>query len=142
MKCFICLLFLGVLPTLSIAETINVLVLLVQWANHDDRALIPREQIEQMWNGPRDEDVVPGEFVSAYVESNSYGTYDIQAEVIDWFRVPETEEFTSNGRLGNSVDGRDIEDVLVPVLDAAVAGGVDMSKYDRKGDGLIRGKVR
>lgn len=95
-----------------------------------------------MWNGPRDEDVVPGEFVSAYVESNSYGTYDIQAEVIDWFRVPETEEFTSNGRLGNSVDGRDIEDVLVPVLDAAVAGGVDMSKYDRKGDGLIRGKFR
>jgi M6 family metalloprotease-like protein len=142
MKLFVFyLLFLGALPRPTCAETINVLVLLVQWANHDDRALIPKEHIEQLYNGPRDEAIVPGEFVSAYIESNSYGTYDIQAEVIDWYRVPQTEQETSNGKMGNSVDGKDIEDVLVPVLEAAVEGGVDLSKYDRQGDRNIRGKA-
>jgi M6 family metalloprotease-like protein len=141
MKLFVFyLLFLGA-PTCAATETINVLVLLVQWANHDDRALIPKEHIEQLYNGPRDEDIVPGEFVSAYIESNSYGTYDIQAEVIDWYRTPQTEQETSNGKMGNSVDEKDIEDVLVPVLEAAVEGGVDLSKYDRQGDRNIRGKA-
>eukprot|EP00980_Cylindrotheca_fusiformis_P003051 scaffold713_cov131-Cylindrotheca_fusiformis.AAC.9 len=127
------------LPTCSFAETINVLVLLVQWANHANRELIPRDQIDQLWNGPSDDVIVPGQYISEYLETNSYGKYIIEAEVIDWFRVSQTEEYTSNGKMGNSADGKDIEDVLVPVLNAAVAGGVDMSKYDRQGDGNIRG---
>jgi M6 family metalloprotease-like protein len=142
MKLFVFyVLSLAALPKPTCAETINVLVILVQWANHDDRTLIPKEHIEQLWNGPRDADIAPGEFVSAYIESNSYGKYDILAEVVDWYRVPQTEQETSNGKMGNSVDGKDIEDVLVPVLEAAVEGGVDLSKYDRRGDKKLRGKA-
>jgi len=134
-----------VLPFFSHAqttETINVLVVLVQWANHDTRTLIPREQIEQLWNGPRDPDVVPGESILGYVESNSYNKYKIDATVVDWYLMTETEEEASNGRLGNSVVGRpNIEDVVLPALEAAVDGGIDLSLYNRNGDNNLRGIV-
>jgi hypothetical protein len=118
-------------------ETINVLVFLVQWANHDSRTLIPGDQIEQIWNGPsNDPNIVPGESVSDYLTSNSYGKYNVQAEVIDWYKVTQTEEEASNGKMGYSVDGKYIEDVFLPALEAAVDSGVDLSKYDRGGKEL------
>ncbi|KAL3930060.1 MAG: hypothetical protein SGBAC_011935, partial [Bacillariaceae sp.] len=123
-------------------ETIKVLVLLVQWANHADRALIPKADIETMWNGPRDPNTAPGEFVATYIESNSYDKYTIEATVIDWYPMTVTEEDASNGRMGNSLDGQpDIEDVLLPVLEAAVAGGIDLDEYNRDGDRYVKGIV-
>lgn len=123
-------------------ETIKVLVLLVQWANHADRALIPKADIETMWNGPRDPNTAPGEFIATYIESNSYDKYTIEATVIDWYPMTVTEEDASNGRMGNSIDGRpDIEDVLLPVLEAAVAGGIDLDEYNRDGDRYVKGIV-
>ncbi|CAJ1943439.1 unnamed protein product [Cylindrotheca closterium] len=124
------------------AETIKVLVVLTQWANHADRALIPKEDIESMWNGPRDPNTAPGEFIAQYIESNSYGKYTIEATVIDWYQLTVTEEEASNGALGNSVPGRpDIEDNLLPALEAAVAGGIDLTEYSRDGSRFIRGVV-
>jgi hypothetical protein len=122
------------------AEIIKVLVVLVQWANHDDRALIPREEIDQMWNGPSNSDVVPGESISDYFNSNTYGKYTIEADVVDWYRVTQTEQEASNGNMGNSVDGNNIEDVLLPALEAA-AETYDLSDYTNE-QGELWGIVR
>jgi hypothetical protein len=125
-------------------ETLNVLVLLVQWANHDDRALIPKEHIEQLWNGPSYSDIVPGESISDYIESNTYGKYNIQADVVDWYRVDETEEEASFGNMGNSVSpaGPHIEELLAPIaLEAIFSDDIRLSKYDRNNDGYLRGVV-
>lgn len=122
---------LACLTATNAIETINVLVFLVQWTNHDNRELIPRERIDQMWNGPSNSGIVPGECISDYIESNSYGKYRIQADVLDWYRVPQTEAEASFGNMGNSPSaaGPHIEDVLVPVIEAAVNNGLDLSKY-------------
>eukprot|EP00980_Cylindrotheca_fusiformis_P003055 scaffold713_cov131-Cylindrotheca_fusiformis.AAC.13 len=117
------------LPSLaSASETIKVLVVLVQWANHDDRPLIPKEEIDQIWNGPSNSGVVPGESITDYFSSNTYGKYKIEADVVDWYRVDQTEEEASNGNMGNSVGDNHIEDVLLPALEAA-AQSYDLNEY-------------
>jgi hypothetical protein len=95
-----------------------------------------------MWNGPSNSNIVPGECISAYIESNSYGKYRIQADVLDWNRVPQTEEEASFGNMGNSpsASGPDIEDILVPALEAAVNGGLDLSRYADE-DNNLKGVV-
>ena len=125
------ILLLAVLPALSVAEqeTINVLVLLVQWADHGDRALIPKSQIEQIWNGPgyTGDDVVPGESISEYIESNSYGKYKIEADVVDWFEVDQTEAEAANNQMGDP--NSHFRQVVLPVIEHAADNGYDMSKY-------------
>jgi hypothetical protein len=136
-------LFLASLAVTSAIETINVLVVLVQWKDHASRPLISRDKISQMWNGPSNSITVPGECISDYIESNSYGKYRIQADVLDWYRVPQTEAEASFGNMGNSptAAGPDIEDILLPVLEAAVnAGLVDLSRYADK-DNNLKGVV-
>lgn len=116
-------LLLAVVPTLSGAvETINVIVCLVQWADHANRALIPKNEIAQLWNGPSNTEIVPGESISAWLESNSYGKYNIQADVVDYYKMTQTE---AEAR----ALGRGIRDILLPVLENAAANGYDMSKY-------------
>jgi hypothetical protein len=91
-------LLLGVLPSLICAmETIDVLVVLIQWENHENRTLIPKEQIDQLWNGPGNNTVVPGESISEYLESNTYGKYKVSADVHDWYKMNVTEEYASKG---------------------------------------------
>lgn len=122
----------SIIPTADAAmETINVLVVLVQWADHTNRALIPKSDIEQFWNGPGGSNLIPGESVSEYIASNSYGKYELKATVLDWVRaVGVTEAQASNGAMGESVNGKDIEDSLAPVLQAAVdQQGLDLSPF-------------
>lgn len=110
-------------------ETINVLVVLVQWTDHANRPLIPRSDIDQFWNGPGNSNLIPGESVSEYIASNSYGKYELKATVLDWTRASVTEAQASNGAMGNSANGNDIEDSLAPVLQSAVNGGLDLSPF-------------
>jgi len=128
------------------AETLKVLVCLVQWADHFDRPLIPKEEIEQLWNGPSYTDIVPGESITDYIESNTYGKYKIEANVIDWHLMEETESEASFGNMGNSVndDGRGphIEEILSPVVVQSIFNhGVSLRDYDRNADGKLLGIV-
>lgn len=136
---------LAFLPIVASTETLNVLVLLVQWADHDDRALIPKDHIEQLWNGPSYSDLVPGESISDYIESNTYGKYKIQADVVDWYQMEETEAEASFGNMGNSPspNGPHIEEILAPVaLESIFSDDIRLSTYDRDDDGFLRGIVR
>ena len=127
------------MPLLGLATAqeipLKVLVVMVQWSNHANRALLPKEQMLQLWNGPgfTSDDLIPGESINDWMKSNSYGKYKIEAEVVDWFMVPETEKQASGFDI-------DIEDILLPALENAAANGYDMKKYANKGND-IRGVV-
>ncbi|KAL3936022.1 MAG: hypothetical protein SGBAC_008577, partial [Bacillariaceae sp.] len=131
--------------TASTSETLRVLVCLVQWADHFDRALIPKEEIEQLWNGPSYTDIVPGESITDYIESNTYGKYKVEANVIDWYPMEETEAEASFGNQGNSVNdsrGPHIEEILSPVVVQSIFNnGVSLRDYDRNADGKLLGIV-
>ncbi|CAJ1943433.1 unnamed protein product [Cylindrotheca closterium] len=125
-------------------ETLRVLVCLVQWADHFDRPLIPKEEIEQLWNGPSYSDIVPGESITDYIESNTYGKYKIEANVVDWYLMEETEAEASFGNMGNSVSesGPHIEEILSPVVVQSIFNdGVSLRDYDRNADGKLLGIV-
>ena len=103
--------------------------MLVQWADHTNRALIPKSDIETFWNGPGNNNVVPGESVAEYIASNSYGKYEFRATIVDWTLAAVTEAQASNGAMGNSANGKDLEDSLVPVLQGLVDGGLDLTPF-------------
>ena len=105
-------LLLFALPAFATAElprTVNVLVQLVRWADHADRDVISREQINQLWNGPGYDYMVRGESMSEYLESNSYGEIQLEATVLDWYQSSLTEEEASMG-------SDKLEDVILPIL--------------------------
>jgi hypothetical protein len=53
----------------------KVLVLLVQFTDHqDDRILVEKSVIEDLWNG----------VITEWFNVNSYGAYEIEPVVIDW----------------------------------------------------------
>jgi len=125
-------LMVAVLPALVGAlETIPVLVILTQWKNHFDRTLIPRGEIGQLWNGPSNTSVVPGESVSDYILSNSYGKYNVSAEVTNWLQVNLSEKEAANGP---------IEDLMAQVIEEVAAYGVSLDAYandDNQLEGVV-----
>jgi len=55
--------------------------------------------------------------VAEWVDSNTYGEYQITADVLEWYRVEETETQASFGNMGNIFDGvGTLEDILLPAL--------------------------
>ena len=131
----------SIIPKTAAVETINVLVVLVQWAAHANRALIPQRDIETFWNGPGGTSAVPGESVAEYIKSNSYGKYEFKATILEWALASATEKQASNGNMGDSKNGSNVEDSLVPVLQAAVNKGLDLSQFVDRGSNLLKGVV-
>ncbi|CAJ1943443.1 unnamed protein product [Cylindrotheca closterium] len=116
-------------------ETIKVLVVLVQWSNHDSRTLPTQNDVNQLWNGPGNSTLVPGESVADWMNSNSYGKYQVQADVADWYRVQETEAAASFGDMGNAVNGsQGLETILQPALENT---GFNLSDYADQSGALI-----
>lgn len=122
------------LPT----TTINVLVCLVQWNDHEDRYLPDPNHFREMWNGESLTVANPGESISHWVESNSYGKYSVRAEVVDWRRLSQSEAYWANGNMGNNDGDRSIEQAFIPVLKAAAEGGVNLEKFDNDADGYLK----
>lgn len=117
-------------------ETIKVLVVLVKWSNHENRALPTQDDIHQLWNGPGNTTLVPGESVADWMTSNSYGKYQVQADVANWYRLVDTEAEASFGNMGSSVnsanDSKSLEGILQPALENT---GFNLTDYvDANGD--------
>ena len=114
-------------------STIRVLVVLVQWSNHGNRTLPTRDDIDQLWNGPGNTTLVPGESVADWMKSNSYGKFEVQADVAEWYQVRESEMEASFGNMGNSSFGASgLEIILRPALKKT---GFNLTDYvDANGD--------
>lgn len=93
---------------------VRVLVLLVRFKNHKNRALPSQEYFEELFNGGDDSDVGS---IKDYFRFSSLGQYRVQFDVRDWFDLPETEAFYSEGRHG-LVGGDRLQRMFWPVMDA------------------------
>lgn len=119
------------------AETLKVLVVLVEWSSPNLRTLPSRDDIHQLWNGPGNSALVPGESVADWMKSNSYGKYQIQADVTDWYKVTETEIQASFGNTGHAVTGNEnLLDILLPALVHA-GDTYDLKDYADENNHLI-----
>ena len=82
-------------------ESVNVLVILLRWADHEGRDLPPVEYYEQLWNGDGVDEVThPTGSIANYTEVNTYGNMKVTATVTDWKTADNTEAFYSRGRRG------------------------------------------
>ena len=119
------------------AETLNVLVILIQWTDHDNqnRPLVPRDDLDGLFNSP---DVDPELYrtgsVSRFIQRNSYGTFNMDFTVIDWVVTDNTEAFYSNPNRGTT---EAIVPAFTPGLEAAENQGVDFSRFDQDNDGFL-----
>ncbi|KAL3930099.1 MAG: hypothetical protein SGBAC_011913 [Bacillariaceae sp.] len=115
-------------------KEIDVLVCLVLWDDHEGRILPDPNHFRELWNGESGTVANPGESISKWLYSNTYGDYSVQAHVIDWLQLNETEAYWAYGNMGHSNSTTGIEEAFVPVLEAAASSGIDLSKYDHDGD--------
>jgi M6 family metalloprotease-like protein len=114
----------------------HILVLLVQWANHADKPLIPVEEIEQVFNSDNvGDDIVPTGSISRYFQVNSYGQFDITADIVPWMMTDDTEEFYAS--FGDSGRSPDLANAWTPILEELDSSGFDFSPYDQDGDGVL-----
>lgn len=84
-------------------EILNILVVPLQFSDHEGRELIPTEDLEVFFNGDPDSDgnyheLIPtGSVRSAFLEY-SYGRLKIEATVVpEWVPVSQTETYVSAG---------------------------------------------
>jgi M6 family metalloprotease-like protein len=115
---------------------LNVLVLLVQWTNHMDKELIPRDTVDILFNSDQiDADLIPTGSVKRYFDISSYSQFGISATVADWTLAPNTEAFYASQ--GDS--GRDPGTIpaFTPALQALEDSGFDFRPFDLDGDGFM-----
>eukprot|EP00934_Nitzschia_sp_Nitz4_P003706 Nitzschia sp. Nitz4//scaffold23_size168460//57788//62374//NITZ4_002213-RA/size168460-processed-gene-0.76-mRNA-1//1//CDS//3329543617//3696//frame0 len=117
--------------------TMRILVVLLQWSDHGDRTLIPKEDIEAMFNGEGiDDTLYPSGSIANYTSLNSYGKIQFEAVVADWYQSEYTEAYIADGRSAIPSGDPDFADALIPALDYLDEQGMDWGQFD--GDGNYR----
>ena len=124
-------------------QPLKTLVVLVRWTNHRDKNLIPVEHIQKLWNADDiDSTLYPSGSLKRYIQENSYGTFDIDATVIDYIETDNSDWYYADGRYGFDTQfdhGRpELRHALYYVLDQLEGqGGIDWTEYDHDNDGIL-----
>lgn len=114
---------------------VRVLVLLMKFTDHIDKESPPIEEYNKLFNDPGQTPfVTPSGSISSWLHANSYGTFNIEAEIIPWHITNNTEKYYAFGKSGLSYDFRLS---MFPILDQLEAEGFDFSRFDLNSDGLI-----
>ena len=110
-------------------ENINVLVVLMRWADHEDRDLPPASYYEQLWNGVGVDEVThPGGSIANFTDVNTHGKMKVTATVTDWKTTDNTEAYYSQGRKGvPNGSFPDVTQALASVLTQLDEDGFDLS---------------
>jgi len=122
--------------------TLRALVLLVQFPEHTDRTLPPKEHFEELCNGDGGSTINPIGSVKQYFNEQSYGKYNIVCDVMDWQTTDNSESHYAQGESGllGSVESQLF---FHPVLDALdqqkrnEEGSLWLEKYDKDFDGFV-----
>jgi len=80
--------------------TFTFLVLLLQFSDHQNRALPPKEYYEELCNGSGPSAINPAGSISEFFAENSYGKFNIECRVQDWRLTDNTESFFAGGVKG------------------------------------------
>jgi M6 family metalloprotease-like protein len=94
---------------------LKILVIPVQFSDHESRELIPREDIEYLFNGEgRLQDIAPTGSIRSYMRLNSYNNVLVEATVVNWTPVAMTEQECS---FDNSGLSQKLQECFWPALD-------------------------
>ena len=122
----------------NIVETggfLRVLVLLIKFTDHVDRETPPWENYDILFNDSGETpSITPTRSVAAFLDVNSYGKLQIEAEVIPWRLTDNTEEYYSFNQSGLSTE---FIRCMYPILDELEAEGFNFSRFDLNQDGVI-----
>jgi hypothetical protein len=106
---------------------VTILVLLVRFADHEDRNVAPREYWDDLCNTE----------IRNYFLEQSYGVYDITCLVQDWVTVPATEAQAAGSNSGK-FDTLKSSEFFLPALDALAENDSNIfSKLDSNEDGFL-----
>jgi hypothetical protein len=127
----------------------KAMVLLVQFADHQNRPLPSKEYFEELCNGAGTSTVNPIGSIKSYFSEQSQGLYDVDCEVFDWRTTTYTEADAAQG-ISGILSNADAQKFFHPVLDqidaekVASSGdfwlffeGFDADGEDGMGDGFI-----
>jgi M6 family metalloprotease-like protein len=94
---------------------LKILVIPIQFRGHELRELIPRDDIEYLFNGEgRLQDIAPTGSIRSYLRLNSYNNLQVEATVVNWTLSPMTEKECS---FGNSGLNQKLQECFWPALD-------------------------
>ncbi|KAI2496769.1 Immune inhibitor A peptidase M6 [Fragilaria crotonensis] len=121
---------------LVLTGTLRTLVLCVRFADHKNRTLPSLDDIQALWTAGEGEaaDILPTGSIREYIRQNSYDNLYLEADVFDWVTTDNTELYYSFGLSGLSSE---LASFAFPALKALDNQGIDFSRYDLDGDGVI-----
>ena len=127
------------LQRVSHTGTLNVLVLLTEFSDHEGRLeRAPIEDFETLFNAPADEtddDLIETGSVRRYFELSSYGAITINAYINDWTVTDNTEEFYS--QFGDRGRGTGTQNAMLTSLNQMQDEGFDFSTLDGDGNNSV-----
>ena len=118
------------------SSNMRVLVLLVQFSNHGERPLVPPDDVETIFNSQEiDEELIPTGSVSKWFQVNSYGSFDITADVVPWQMDPESEQYYAS--FGDRGRHPELIKTMEPILEMLDESDFDFTPYDQDGDFIL-----
>lgn len=115
---------LQIIPNPNLGK-IHVLVLLIQFQDHQGRNLIDKSVIQDLWDGP----------INDWFRVNAQNKYEIvNTHVEDWFVTDNTEAHYAEGISGFTPD---LKKAMYPALDKLDAEGFDWGPYDSDKNGRL-----
>jgi hypothetical protein len=121
------------LTTLS-GDNLKVLVLLLRFTDHADRALPPVSYFETLFNGKGPSDINPVGSIREYMSSNSFGKYNVTFDIQPWATTANTEAYYSGGESGLRGAEKG-QEMIKPLLDALDNQGYNWASLDSDGWG-------
>ena len=120
---------------------LNVLVILMQFSDHEERPLVDFMDLDRLFNSEgKGGKVVPTGSVKSFFRLNSHGALTMDATILPWFRVPYTEEYCTHGKNGMSIE---FQKCFWPILNALDSLHLDSAHpftwedYDQNRDGFL-----
>ena len=113
---------------------VRVLVLLIQFPDHNDRELPDPQIYNEMWNFKAKSDLIPSGSVAEWFRVNSHGLYEIEADIVPWTVTDNSEAYYSFEMSGIVPT---LQRFFWPALDKLDQQGMDWSQYDIDEDGKL-----
>jgi M6 family metalloprotease-like protein len=127
--------FLGRSEITKPVGVLNMIVLLVRFADHESKPLPPSNDYKTVFNTDHYvQSIAPTGSLKMFYQAVSQGKLSIQSTVEEWITIDETEEAMSFGHYGLSNGYGNTAKLALKQMDER---GVDWNLYDKNGDGLL-----
>jgi len=116
--------------------TIKNLIILIRFSDHDTRVLPTKQEIWEIMNQMGGNKNAPTGSVRDYYSQSSYGVLNVISDVIDWFRLPETEAYYADNSSGATTKFEEAIRLALENLEK-MDPYFSFKDYDKDGDGIV-----